>query len=401
VLLLLAATAAAQDPLDVDEMRAVARLTERLGHNELSVRIDAQEKLMRFGRRALPVLREMTIASAEARLRVRAILDAFARVELTAELKTSQYALGTPVVVSLTLINHTNDTFLVPLEQGELTPFQITIGSRSRPLRRGEVEFVKPQSAKGFVTLGPGDGIHARSAIRAADLPRKRAGTYRLVVTYRSAQSLKVDVSAGANGLIQGDQSPLNLTSNQLAIDISTRSPAELELALSDPDHRMRALVELQLRDDESVLPLLRKYVKDPDVRLHAIKQLGSKGDLQDLATMRDATKDRDRAVRIAATLALGNFQAKKARQRLSTLARDAELRLYAIRALTKHKSARTIETYIRVLQGTYREGPWVPIIQNAIRQWTGIRVPNSVKEIKAFESWWTENRARWIEENK
>ena len=135
MLLLLAATAAAQDPLDVDEMRTVARLTELLGHNELSVRIDAQEKLMRFGLRALPVLREMTIASADARLRVRAILDAFARVELTAELKTSQYALGTPVIVSLTLINHTNDTFLVPLEQGELTPFQITIGSRTRHLR--------------------------------------------------------------------------------------------------------------------------------------------------------------------------------------------------------------------------------------------------------------------------
>ncbi|MHC4938264.1 MAG: HEAT repeat domain-containing protein [Planctomycetota bacterium] len=376
-------------------------MVELLAHVELPVRVDAQERLMRFGRRVLPVLREMTVPSAEARLRIRAILDAYAQVELTAELKASRFALGAPVSVDLALINHTDDTYMIPLEQGQLTPFRITIGGRTRQLRRGELEFVKPSSVKGFIRLGPGDGILARCAIRPQDLPRKRAGTYELVADYRSTHSLKVDVGARTGGMVQGDQSPLKLTSNVLKIDISTRTPTELELALADPDHRMRALVELRLRDDDSVLPLLRKNVDNPELRLWAIRRLGAKGDVRDLKTVRKALRDPDRQVRIAATVGLGNFSERGSLRRLCSLARtDTELRPHAIEALSKRKSALAIDTYVIVLLN-YGDGPWVPTIQNSLYKWTGIRVANTPSEVRAFERWWQANQKRWTEQNR
>ena len=71
-----------------------------------------------------------------------------------------------------------------------------------------------------------------------------------------------------------------------------------------------------------------------------------------------------------------------------------------AARALTKHKSARTIDNYVIVMR-SYGEGPWVPVIQKAIREWTGITVPNRPSQIAAFERWWGANRKRWIEENE
>ena len=113
---------------------------------------------------------------------------------------------------------------------------------------------------------------------------------------YRSDRSIRVERAEGReDGAIQGDPAPMTVHSNELSIDISTRTPAEIEIALKDAEHRTRALVELQLRDDDEVIPILRKYVDDPDLRLHAIRTLGAKGEEQDLETMRDATRDPDR----------------------------------------------------------------------------------------------------------
>ena len=391
----------AQEPLDAEEVREVQRLAELLADPEIAWRVDAQRRLLRLGRRVLPVLRELQLVDPEARMRVRAILEVFAQVELTARLETSRYALGAPVIVSLTLTNHTDDTLLLPLEQGALTPFRISIGSRSRTLRRNEIVFIEPKAARKFVKLGPGKRIRARTAIRPADLPRKEAGTYKLLLTYQSRQSIKVDVSVQDGGVIHGDPAPLHLTSNALDIDISTRTPAELDRALRTPADRTRALVELQLRDDDLVLPLLRKHAGDPDLRLHAIRRLGAKGNPRDLAMMRRATRDADKQVRVAATVALANFKDRRARQRLFLLTRDAELKIYAIRSLLEHKHARTIDTFIDILQHKYREGPWVPVIQKTLKDWTGINVPNNPSQIKAFRRWWKANRARWIKKNE
>ena len=79
----------------------------------------------------------------------------------------------------------------------------------------------------------------------------------------------------------------------------------------------------------------------------------------------------------------------------------DTELRMYAVQALAKQKSARTIATYIRVLKGPAGEGPWVPVIQKALRKWTGITVRNTPTEVDAFARWWLANQKRWIEENR
>lgn len=402
-MLLLAATVTAQDelaPLDASEQAEVRRLVELLDDTLPEWRIEAQTELLRYGRRVLPMLRGMEIASAEARMRVQAILDVYAQLELTAELKTQRYALGAPVIVSLVLTNYTKETYLLPLEQGEETTFYITIGGKTRALRREAVDYVGPKTPRGFVTLAPGETLRARGAIRPEDLPEHAAGTYRLTAMYKSGQSLRVERAEGReDGAIQGDPVPLTIRSNELQIDISTRTPAEIEIALQDATQRTRALVELQLRTDAAVLPLLRKYAGDPDLRLHAIRTLGEQGEEQDLERMRQATRDPDRQVRMAATIALGNFPQRKARWKLAELARDEELRLYAVRALTKHKCARTIDTYVSVLQSG-RDGPWIPIIQKALKEWTGITVLNNPSEIDRFEIWWRKNSARWIREN-
>jgi hypothetical protein len=386
-------------PLDASEEREVRRLVELLDDPLTEWRVDAQMRLLDFGRRVIPMLRTMDIESAEARMRVHAILQVYAQLELTAELQTQRYALGAPVIVSLVLTNHTRETYLLPLGQGEETTFLITIGDQTRALRREAVAYVGPNTPRGFVTLGPGESLRARGAIRPEDLPRRAAGTYKLSVRYRSNQSLKVERAEGReDGAIQGDPAPLSIPSNELSIDISTRTPAEIEIALQDAKHRTRALVELQLREDEAVLPLLRRHVDDPDLRLHAIRTLGAKGDEQDLGLIRRATGDPDRQVRVAATIALGNFPYAKACMKLATLATtDHELRLHAVQALTKHKSARTIQAYVAILD---EDGPWVPVIQKALKEWTGKIVRNEPSEIAAFERWWRANRADWIKRN-
>jgi len=403
-LLLFAATVSAQDalaPLDASEEREVRRLVVLLDHPLLPWRVDAQRRLIAYGRRALPLLRAMEIESPEARMRVQAILALNAQLELTAELQTQRYALGAPVIVSLVLTNYTKETYLLPLGQGEETAFSITIGDQTRALRSEAVAYVEPKAPRGFVTLAPGESLRARGAIRPEDLPRRAAGTYRLTVRYRSNQSLKVERAEGReDGAIQGDPVPLAITSNELSIDISTRSPAEIDIALQDAQQRTRALVELQLRDDAEVLPLLRKYAGDPDLRLHAIQALGEKGDEQDLELMCAATGDRDPQVRVAATLALANFPQSKAARKLRGLVSDRELKVHAVRSLTKHRNARTIDTYVRVLQTSRDEGPWVPVIQKALKEWTGITVLDNPSEVDRFEAWWRANRADWIKKH-
>ena len=56
----------------------------------------------------------------------------------------------------------------------------------------------------------------------------------------------------------------------------------------------------------------------------------------------------------------------------------------------------RTIDTFIDVLQAPFREGPWVPPILAALKEWTGQPVKNSPASIAAFARWWKRNRAEW-----
>jgi len=400
-LLLAAAAAVAQEPLTTEERERVERLVGALDSPDLAVRREAQHRLVAYGRRVVPMLRELHPDGAEARLRIRMILKAFARLEMSAELRTSRYALGAPVIVSVEIANHTEQHYLLPLERGQESEFFIRIGENDHRLKNADIKYVEPEAPRPFVILEPGGRLRMRTALKPDHLPRRAAGTYELRLIYWSRHALEVEPAAPKErGVIRGDPAPTRLESNVVAIDISTRTPAELEQALHDPKQRIRALVELTLRDDEAVLPLLRRHAGDPDLRPHAIARLAEIGDPRDFELLYAATRDPKPEVREAATLGLGNIPGKEACRKLCGLARDHELRLHAIRALTKHKSARTIQTYVVILR-TGGQGPWVPVIQNALKEWTGIHVQNRPSEVAAFERWWMANGRRWKRENE
>jgi len=392
-----------EDGLGAAEIKRIEHLVERLAAWDAFARLDAQRQLAAFGRRAIPVLRAFDPEEPEARMRLNEVLRLFERIELTARLVTDTHAVGAPVAIRMSLVNRTRQSYLLQISQGTLTPFRISVAGSARFLKRSEVTF-SPEQTREFVTVQPGGSISAEAAISPEDLPRDRTGTIPIVVTYTSRQALRIapntEPSTGG-ATIEGDAVILELSAPTLEIDIRTRTLRQLDRALASPGDRARALVEIRFRADDDILPLLREHAGDPDLRLHAVRTLGAKGDEQDLDMIRRATADRNGAVRKAATLALGNFPHRKARQRLALLARDEELRLPAVQALTKHRCARTIDTFVAVLRHKYREGEWAPVIRKALLEWTGKTVRNTPTEIAAFERWWTANRAEWRKQNE
>jgi len=385
-----------EEGLTAKELRRVQLLVDRLQSDDAFERLDAQRDLAAFGRRVVPVLRAYDPDEPETRIRINGVLELFERVELTARLVADRHAVGAPVVIRLSLVNHSREDYLLPLTQGgSLTPFRIIVAGRGRYLKRSEVKFT-PRQQHAVITLAANAFISAEAAIRPEELPRDMKGTITVRVTYSSRLALRLAESRGPGMTVEGDPVHLELAAKPMTVDLRTRTMAQLEHALASPAERARALIEIRFRGDGELLPLLRKYAADPDLRLHAIRRLGAQGDEQDLDLVRRATGDQDAAVRKAATHALGNFKHRKARQRLAYLAKDEELRLIAVRALTKHKSARTIDTFIAVMRYKYREGDWAGVIRKTLRDWTGIDVPNRPSELDAFERWWKANRQEW-----
>jgi hypothetical protein len=261
-----------------------------------------------------------------------------------------------------------------------------------------------PAQSSGFVTIGPGESITAEAAIGPEELPRGRTGTIPIVATYTARQALRLAPDNGNpdETTIEGDSVPLELTGPPMAVDIRSRSAAQLDEDLNSPETRARAIVEIRFREDDGVLPILREHAGDPDLRLHAVRCLGAKGDPQDLALMRRATNDPNGAVRVASTLALGNYNDESARRKLRilTLSGDAELRLPAVQALARQRHAKAIDTFIRVLRHNVRDGEWVAVIRKALLEWTDKDIRSDGSEIAAFERWWIANRAEWVRKN-
>ena len=63
-----------------------------------------------------------------------------------------------------------------------------------------------------------------------------------------------------------------------LTVDLRRRTVDELEAELLVDAQRQRALVEIRFRDDDAIVPLLRRHARDEDLRLHAVRVLGAKG---------------------------------------------------------------------------------------------------------------------------
>ena len=409
-LLLAAATALAQTPsegpLSPEEIESIEQLVVQLGADSALDRLDAQRQLVRIGRRVVPLLRAIDPDEPEARMRKSAVLGWFETVILSAELGGSHLAAGQPVALTMKLTNYTRETYVLPISVDGQTPFTIGIGTKMRRLKRSELIFFPDIGSRQHATLPPGQSLKVRVAIGPKDLPRSEETSFTLIAHYVTRNSLLLRSGSSEEGgaaetsKVVGDPGPLSLSSGTVTVHVRTHSARELEAALADPALRNSALLEIRFRTDKTLLPLLRRHQRDEDLRLHAIKRLGQAGDLQDLGLMRAATRDPEKAARVAATLGLANFEHRKARQRLSLLARtDTELRGYAIRALASHRSARSIDTFIMVLKHKYRDGPWVATIQKALKEWTGLTVASTPREVAAFERWWTANRERWMKE--
>jgi len=409
-LLLAVATALAQSPseesLSPEEIGRIEELVKELGAPSALDRLDAQRELVKFGRRVVPLLRAIDPDEPEARVRKSAVLGWFETVMLSAELGGSHLAAGQPVALTMKLTNFTRETYVLPISVEGRTPFTIGIGTKLRRLKRSELVFFPDIGSRQHATLPPGQSLKVRVAIGPKDLPRSEETSFTLVAHYVTRNSLLLRSGstemgrAAETSKVVGDPGPLSLSSETVTVHVRTHSAQELEAALADPALRNSALLEIRFRTDKTLLPLLRRHQQDEDLRLHVIKRLGLEGDLQDLALMRAATRDPEKAARVAATLALANFEHRKARQRLSLLARtDTELREYAIRALARHRNARSIDTFVMVLKHKYRDGPWVATIQKALKEWTGLTVASTPREVAAFERWWRANRERWMKE--
>jgi len=409
MLLLLAATAAhAQvvggegESLSAADLARIDWLVGKLSARDSFLRTAAQRELARYGRRVAPVLRGYDPEQPETRARIDGVLRLFERIELTARLVARIHAVGAPVAIRMRLTNHTRQPHVLPLQLGPLTPFRISIAGDGRFLKRSELTY-SPQQRQQVVTLQPGQSIVAEVAIDPTELPRGTRGTISILASYTSEHALRLANAQPKDEegvVVEGDAVTLALIAPTLEVDIRSRTIEQLEAALGVEADRQRALIEVRFRDDDEILPLLRRHARDENLRLHAIRVLGAKGDVEDLDIIRLATKDPVQPVRQAATLALGNFDHRKARSMLRGLAGDAELGLSAVTALTKHREARTIDTFILLLRNRFSEGERGAVIRKALLKWTDKTVPNRPSEVAAFERWWKANRADWIQRN-
>ncbi|MEM8883627.1 MAG: HEAT repeat domain-containing protein [Planctomycetota bacterium] len=381
-------------------MEDVRHLLRELGARDPDLRDLAHRRLLQYGRRIVPLLRGAQLDSTEARYRVGEILRHYEQVELRIALDSTQLDLGARISLRIELSNYSSDTLMLPLQMGGRTPFALQLGDRTLALPAARLQVETETGGRGVVVLSPGDSVRLRTDLAPEDLPDRKAARFRLRARYVSKQAVNVDLAPVDKRLITGDSVRLALASNTIELDLRTRTPKELAAALDDPKQRPRALIELRLRDDEEVIDLLRTRRNDPDLRRTAVQRLGQHAKEADLRFIRRATRDPDKRVRIAATTALGHFPQRKARKRLLLLATDHELKLPAIRALARHKHAETVHKYLEVLQSTYREGPWVPVIQKALKEWTGVDVANRPSEIAAFRRWWNTHRDEWIAKN-
>jgi len=190
----------------------------------------------------------------------------------------------------------------------------------------------------------------------------------------------------------------LRIVSDPVVIHVLGRRPEELEQALRSGDAALReaAVLELSLREDAAIAPLLRRHAREPALRLAAVRHLAKLGAAEDFELVMAATRDEDADVRRAAVLGLGSYPSAKARRRLGALVWDHELQAEAIKALRGHRHAATIDLFVGLLTAGNCGRESVQEIQAALYEWTGLLVDNRVAEVEAFKAWWEANRADW-----
>jgi len=230
--------------------------------------------------------------------------------------------------------------------------------------------------------------------------PLRRPGSVSLRVGYDNTVSRWYGIQKRPQAGVE--QLPLALATEAATVHALGRKPAELEKALrsGDAGTRVLAIAELSLREDDAVLPVLRRNAANRSLRLAAVRRLGANADKQDFDLIYGATRDADAKVRVEAVRALANYEGRKARSKLIGLAQDHELRNEAIQALTGHKHAITIQLFIRLLRQRTSDPASIELMCRSIQDWTRMPLTDNGKEIERFERWWSDHRVRWAKEN-
>ena len=388
-----------------DEAQDVRGLVERLGAPTHEERQAAYARLSVYGERIFPLLKDITASDPHIRRQLRALTRAARKLSLILGSTTQPLPIGSPVVLKVRLINDTEDTYHLPATRGSqrgvgtLSSFWVIVSAQAR-------RFLKPDEVDWETGMGrvhivrPGEVMRVTIRLDGEHTPLLHPGAVNISAGFENKTAQRW---AGPQPRDKSAADAVRVALEASAVVVTTygRKPAELEKALRTPKRRASAVAELSVRDDAAVLPLLRRHAKDRDLRLAAIRRLGANADDQDFDLIHDSTKSPDADVRRAAVLALGNYIGQKAsRRRLFMLAQDHELAGPAIRALTKHKHARTIELFIRILRKGFTDRAVEKTIRDAIYDWTGVYVSGKKSEVRAFEIWWSRNRERWTRDN-
>jgi HEAT repeat protein len=396
-LLLSAAVAAAQD--DSDLARQVDELVRELGAPTAEARMLASYRLAAFGERVKPLLERVESDDPEIRRAIRCLTRSGGKVLL--ELlprREGVLPIGAALTLEVRIVNHTEQTYRFLPEaarQGEAGPFRVRVGGRTlAPVGFDQVDW----GEDGVVTVLPGASRLFRLRLGGASSPLRRPALYDVSVVFDG----KVQHGYGAIDDESAETEPLFRETAAIQVHVLGRKAEDLEKALGSDNAREReaAAKELALRDDEAIVPILRRHAGEPLLRLAAVRRLGALGAAEDFDLVFEATRDEDADVRRAAVLGLGKHPSAKSRSRLLLLVSDQELQAEAITALRGHKHPATVERYLKLLRAGGCPEESVKTIRRTLREWTGLTVDQRPSEIRAFEAWWEENAARWAQEN-
>jgi len=395
-LILAAALAAAED--DAELARTVEELVKRLGSPSTEERTLARYRLASYGDRIRPLLESVDSPDPEVRRSIRALTRTVGKVEM--ELlprEEGPLPVGAPLALDVRILNNTEEALvLLPdiARQGRSSPFRVRVGKTLVPIAFDEVNW----GADGTTTILPGASRRFRLTLPRGTPALRRPALHDVWVVF--------------DGLVgRGYGIPMEdaietrrevLESGSVKVHVLGRKAEEIEEALRSEDGRVRdaALAELSLRDDDAIVPLLRRHALERPVRLAAVQKLGALGAAEDFKLIYEATRDESLDVRRAAVLGLGKYPGFKARSRLIRLSADPDLQAQAIRALKGHKHHATVECYIGLLQPGKAARENVDEIRTTIREWTRMSVDQRPSEIAAFRAWWEANREQWAKKN-
>jgi len=397
----------------------VAELVSRLDSPSEAVRRAAYMELSSFGRRAVPLLRDLDCPSAALAHRVDQLLVPWRRLSLHLVEPEVRLPAAVGLRLSAVLSNDSLDYWQLPGSEagpgsGLVKPFieglwvEVAGDPDSRtPVKT--VDVIEQQFDPKRSLLPPGGEVRFEIVVPPGDSPLHRGGRHRI--------RLRLSVTAvrypawllepGSKGLPSepgwSSLAPVEEVSEPCTVVLEVHTPGEIarDLTGRDPQARRWAVLELEARNDPELLPVLRDHASIPEVRPIAVRRLGQAalaGDYELIEKL--ARTDKDPEIRRLAIVALGNYRTADARSALLgiTIAGDDQARVAAVGALRWHPHPSTISRFIQILG----KGDEVSqsIVRNTLREWTGFDVINAA-DIASFRRWWNENREQWAHDHE